>query len=256
MGCVFNLWDRRMSEPLVSILMLTYNNVQFLKQAIDSVSNQSYGNWELIVSDDGSTDGAWELAQALVAKDKRMKAFQNSVQLGIVKNRKAAFDKSTGELIAHLDGDDVLFGYSVKRMVDELNLNPTVALAQSDSVFIDPQNKIISYVANNYPSEDLSGHGWRHFGVYRRSVYDQVDGYNPNLKNACEDGDLFMQIAEKFPFMRVDEVLYKHRWHGQNASHKNDKCEDCKERPACNYIRVWGKHAKIDHITFKPLEGG
>jgi glycosyltransferase involved in cell wall biosynthesis len=245
-----------LNGPLVSILMLTYNNVQFLKQAMDSVTSQSYENWELIISDDGSTDGAWELAQVLANKDERIKAFQNPVRLGIVKNRKAAFDKSTGELIAHLDGDDLLFSHSVKRMVEELDKNPTAALGQSDSVFIDPQNKVMSYVGNSYPSENLTEHGWRHFGMYRRSAYNQVDGYNPNLKNACEDGDLFMQIAEKFPFIRVDEVLYRHRWHGQNASHKNETCEVCKERPVCNYIRVWGKHAKVDHITYKPLEGG
>jgi hypothetical protein len=63
-----------------------------------------------------------------------------------------------------------------------------------------------------------------------------------------------MQIAEKFPFIRVPMVLYKQRAHSNNSSPKNEKCGECKSRPICNYVRVWAKHANVDHITMKPLE--
>lgn len=242
-----------MNEPLVSLLMISYNNVQFLKAAIDSVLNQTYQNWELIISDDRSTDGAWELAQVLSKIDVRIKVYQNKVNLGIPKNRKVAYEKSSGDFIAHIDGDDILFPYSVQSMVKHLNENPDAMLAQSDSVFIDPKNKVMSYNCNKDPEENLVHFGWRHFGMYRKEVMQHIDGYNDKIRNACEDGDLFMQIADKFPFIRVAEVLYKHRWHPENQSHKNDKCADCLDRPVCNFIKIWAKHAKIDHITMKPL---
>jgi glycosyltransferase involved in cell wall biosynthesis len=243
-----------MSDPLVSVLMITYNNVQFLKQAVDSVVSQTYKNWELVINDDCSTDGAWELAQALARKDKRIRAYQNAANVGIQKNRREAFLKTKGDWICHLDGDDSLFKYSIENMVEHMKANPSAMLAQSDSCWVDPQNKIIQYLANSYPDKNLAGFGWRHFGMFKREAYNATQGYNVELTNACEDGDLFMQIAEKFPFIRVPMVLYKHRWHGGNMSHKNEKCGDCQSRPICNYIRVWAKHANMDHITMTLLE--
>lgn len=240
-------------QPLVSILMLTYNGVQFLKAAIDSVKQQTYQNWELIINDDGSTDGTWELANVLAANDPRIKPFQNNVRLGIPKNRAAAYAHSTGDLICHLDGDDELYPYSVATMVDATNKHPEVMLFQSDNAWIDKTGTPFQYHANKNPEANLSHFGWRHFGMYRRTAYNTTNGYNTALISACEDGDLFMQIAEKHPFMRVPCVLYKHRWHGNNASGTNKKCEICSERPICNYIRVWAKHANMDHITFTPL---
>jgi len=243
-----------MTEPLVSILMISYNNMQYLKTAIDSVLGQTYSNWELIISDDGSTDGAWELAQKLSEKDDRIKVYRNEKNLGIPKNRKIAHSKAMGDYVSHLDGDDILFPYSVATMVEYLNSNPTAMLAQSDSVYIDGDSKIIDYVKNREPEDNLAWFGWRHFGMYRNEVHDYIEGYNDRLKSACEDGDLFMQIAEKYPFIHVPVVLYKHRWHGKNQSKSNAKCETCTQRAECNYIRVWAKYANMDPITYTKLE--
>lgn len=243
-----------MSTPHVSILMLTYNGVQFLKAAIESVKQQTYKDWELIISDDGSTDGTWELAQIFAASDSRIKPYQNPKRLGIPGNRAAAFAVSRGELICHLDGDDELYPYSVATMVEAANANPDVALFQSDNAWMDSKGVVYQYHANKDPEPNLAHFGWRHFGMYRRSAYDTTNGYNTALISACEDGDLFMQIVEKHPFMRVPYVLYKHRWHDGNASNTNKKCDTCTERAICNYIRVWGKHAGVDHITYTPLQ--
>jgi hypothetical protein len=139
-------------------------------------------------------------------------------------------------------------------MIDCFNDNPDVMLVQSDSVFIDPKDKVISYVANKDADAELTYFGWRHFGMYRREVMNKISGYNDKLKNACEDGDLFMQIADKFRFIHIGVVLYQHRHHGKNQSHKNEKCHDCNERSICNYIRIWAKHAKVNHLTMEPIK--
>ena len=243
-----------MTQPLVSILMLTYNGVQFVKPAIDRVLKQTYPNWELIVNDDGSTDGTWELAQTLASKDPRVKLHQNPQRLGIPKNRAAAYGHATGELICHLDGDDMLYPYSVQTMVDAAVKNPKSALFFSDHAWIDSAGNPFQYHANKPTESNLSNFGWRHFGMYRRTAYESTTGYNTNLISACEDGDLFMQIADKMLFMRVPEVLYKHRMHTNNTSNTNKKCGTCTERPICNFIKVWAKHAGYDPITFTPLK--
>lgn len=242
-----------MNTPLVSVIMLVYNNVRFLKEAIDSVIDQTYQNWELIIHDDGSTDGAWEVAQILAKKDSRIRAYRNEKNLWIVKNRKEAFLKTKGELICHLDGDDVLFPYSIESMVSHLLALPEVMLAQSDSIIIDESSRFNRFQTHKPYTGNLVELGWRHFGMYKREAYDQCAGYNTEITNACEDGDLFMQIADKFPFIQVHEVLYKHRATSNNASGKNQSCNECSCRPVCNFIRVWAKHANMNHLTMQPL---
>jgi hypothetical protein len=79
--------------------------------------------------------------------------------------------------------------------------------------------------SKTFDPNTLHQHGWRHFGMYRRKVMDHIDGYNDKLISACEDGDLFMQIAEKYPIARLPKVLYLYRAHSANNSNNNKKCE-------------------------------
>jgi len=239
------------TKPLVSIIMLSYNNVRFVKRAIDSVLAQTYTNFELVISDDCSSDGSWELIQKLAESDRRIRCYQPKSNLGIVKNRLFAYEKTKGKAIGHLDGDDELYPYSLEMMME--HLKPDIALAQSDNAWMDQNSAVYQYHANKDPQPNLAFAGWRHFGVYWRWAYETTNGYNTQLISACEDGDLFMQIAEKHKVIRVPQVLYKHRWHEKNQSFSNKKCAECSERPVCHYIRVWGKHAGVDPITFKPV---
>lgn len=243
-----------MSDPLVSVMMIAYNNVAYLKAAVDSVRKQTYTNWELVINDDCSTDGTWELAQKLAEADPRIRAFQNERNLKTPGNRAAAAKHLNGEFVGHLDADDMLYPYAIEHMMAFFAANPDVALAYSDMADINIKSKVTGYRAHPDESPNLSSHGWRHFGVYRMSAYKDTEGYNAKLTQGCEDGDLFLQIAEKHKFVRIPEVLYAYRSHGENNSTKNHKCESCPDRPVCNYVRIWSKHAGFDPVTFKPLE--
>jgi glycosyltransferase involved in cell wall biosynthesis len=241
-------------KPLVSIMMICYNNVQFIKAAIDSVKTQTYDNWELVVNDDCSTDGTYELAQKLSETDERIRVYQNEKNLMTPRNRAAASKHLKGELVGHLDADDMLYPHAIEYAVKALSDNPDIALVYSDTAGINSKGKITCYNLHTDADTNLAHFGWRPFGVYRMSVFKQTDGYNTKLTGGCEDGDLFMQITDKHKFMRVPHVLYYHRSHETNTSPKNHSCGTCPDRPVCNYIRIWSKHAKFDHITFKPLE--
>jgi glycosyltransferase involved in cell wall biosynthesis len=242
------------AKPLFSILMISYNHVQFIKAAIESVKNQTYKNWELIINDDCSTDGTFELATALSKKDKRIRVYRNKTNLTTPKNRAEAAKYVRGELVSHLDSDDMLYPHSIEYMVNALNSHPDVALMYSDRCIIDVKNNVLSYHKEPDYQTNLAYFGWKHFGVYRKSIYDTTKGYNTQITSACEDGDLFMQIAENHKFMRVPHVLYYHRATNSNQSSKNNHCSTCPDRPVCNYIKIWSKHAKYDPITFTPLK--
>lgn len=244
-----------MSSPLVSLMMPMHNTVQFLKAAVDSVLAQTHQNWELVIVDDASNDGSYELATALALKDQRIKLHRNDSKLGVAKNRDKAVHLCTGEFIGHIDSDDMLERWALEEMLRVFDSKPDVALAYSDFAQVDVKGKVELYSASHdFDSNILHRHGWRHFGVYRKSAYDATQGFNTKLLNGCEDGDLFMQIAEQFPCQRIPKVLYYYRSHSTNTTRTMQKCDVCTQRTECNYMRVWAKSANYDPITFTPLK--
>lgn len=94
-----------MITPKVSILIATYNQEDYIKQAVNSALNQSYSNLEVIVSDDCSTDNTFEILSEI--KDERLKIFRNQKNIGRIANhRKLLYEYATGDFVAFLDGDD------------------------------------------------------------------------------------------------------------------------------------------------------
>jgi glycosyltransferase involved in cell wall biosynthesis len=240
-----------MKQPKVSIMMLSYQTVAWLKEAIDSVKAQTYKNWELIILDDNSQDGSYELARA--CKSSKIKVYRNEKQLGTAGGRAKASKLCTGDFICHLDSDDLIEPWALETMVREFNRRPDVALIYSDWMDIGEDGAFGSYQPSHpYSPDKIAFLGWRPLGMYRRSVMDSIDGYNAALPH-CEDGDLFMQIVERFPAAHIPAVLYRRRSHSRNTSRRNVSCGECKSRPICNYVRVWSKHAGYDPITFTSL---
>ncbi len=96
-----------MNHTLVSIALCTYNGSAYLKEQLTSVLEQTYTNLEIIIVDDCSTDDTWEILKKYEGRDKRIKIFRNSLQLGINKNFEQAALKCSGEFIAFCDQDDI-----------------------------------------------------------------------------------------------------------------------------------------------------
>ena len=242
-------------KPLVSILMPAYNTVAYIKWAIQSCQSQTYKNWELVIVDDGSTDGTYELAQVLQKKDKRIRVYSNGKNLGINKTRQATARYATGEFFAHLDSDDMLERWALEEMLYTFGKKPDVMLIYSDLVQVSRKNEVEFYGASpTFDREKLHQHGWRHFGMYRSEVMKHIQGYNDKISYipTCEDGDLFMQIADKWPVYRLQKALYYYRNHGDNNSSQKPKCEECKANPDCNFIRIWANSLDYDQRTLKP----
>lgn len=248
-----------MNEPLVTLLMAAYNNAGFIKAAIDSVVAQTYENWELIVVDDGSYDGTYELAMLASLKDKRVKVVRNASNMGVNYTLKRAHSLALGEFIAHFDSDDLLERWAIEEMLGLFFNRPELVFVYSDFAQIGRNGEHEAYCpSRDFDKNALHQHGWRHFGMYRADVFNHIQGYNEALfaTKGCGDGDLFMQIAEKFPneIMRLPKVLYFYRNHGNNITLSMKKCGECGLRDKCNYIRVWSKSANYNPITFTPLE--
>lgn len=96
-----------MHNPLISILIPFKNTAEFLPECLQSIINQTYTNWELLIVDDGSTDESFNIVEDFIIKDSRIQLFKNN-GFGIINALRLAFSKSKGELITRMDSDDIM----------------------------------------------------------------------------------------------------------------------------------------------------
>ena len=111
-----------MCNYLVSIISPSYNCKEFISQTIDSVLAQSYSNWELLIVDDCSTDGTYELAKEYSEKDCRIKVFRNEKNCGAAVSRNKGIQNSKGQYVAFLDSDDIWAFNKLDKQLDFMRI--------------------------------------------------------------------------------------------------------------------------------------
>jgi glycosyltransferase involved in cell wall biosynthesis len=110
-------------NDLVSILIPTYNTEKFIRSTIESVQNQTYTNWEMILVDDASTDNTIVIIEEFAQNDSRIKLFKLPENRGNGFARNAALEKATGKYIAYLDADDLWFPEKLEKQIQFLKAN-------------------------------------------------------------------------------------------------------------------------------------
>jgi len=123
--------------PLVSIGMPIYNSEKYLSQALDSLLTQDYPNFELIISDNSSTDRSEDICLQYMKKNKRIAYFRNDANLGAGYNFKNAFEHANGDFFMWAGSHDLWISDYISRLVNVLQTNPQIALAYTEMCFID-----------------------------------------------------------------------------------------------------------------------
>jgi glycosyltransferase involved in cell wall biosynthesis len=124
-----------MNNPLVSICIPVYNGAKHLKACIDSAINQNYQNWEIIITDDGSTDESIQIAHEYTANDSRIKLHRNSTNLGMAGNWNHCAELATGEWIKYLFQDDELKPNCLTSMLQEAGEDINLIIAERDYIY-------------------------------------------------------------------------------------------------------------------------
>ncbi|AFZ13618.1 glycosyl transferase family 2 [Crinalium epipsammum PCC 9333] len=140
-------------ESLVSIIIPTYNRSAYLKDAIESVVQQTYQNIEIIVSDDYSTESPQATVESF--KDKRIRFRRNTTNLGVALNVTKALKEVQGKYIAYLNDDDIWNKDFLEKLVPHLDFHQDVVLAFCDHYIIDSDGKI------NYPDTEKNTAHWK-----------------------------------------------------------------------------------------------
>ncbi len=149
-----------------SILLPVFNAAPWLNDCLNSILQQTEGNWELVAVDDFSTDESWKIIQAFAKKDRRIKVFQND-EKGIIPALRLAFENSTGRLITRMDADDIMMPNKLEAL---------------KKVLIESGKGYISTGLVSYFSENELGDGYRKYAQWLNDLALSGDPYSEIYK--------------------------------------------------------------------------
>jgi glycosyltransferase involved in cell wall biosynthesis len=207
-----------------SILMANYNNEKYIEEAIRSVINQSYPNWELIIVDDCSSDDSIEKIKPFL-KDKRIKIIQHEQNLGYGGSLKTAADSTSNKVIGILDSDDKLHKKALETMASEYYKSPNYGFIYSTMLWCDSHlnNCIkVNWIGPTLPKKtNIFTIRISHFKTFLREAYLKTPGYDPNQKKAV-DKDIIYKLEEVTDFKFINIPLYYYRFHGGGISQEKN----------------------------------
>lgn len=135
-----------MNTPLVSVIMPAYNSENYIKSAIDSVLAQTYGNFELILINDCSTDSTLDIMNEYAKKDARITVVSNKVNSGVSFSRNRTIMMSEGEYVAFIDSDDIWAPEKLEKQLELIASNPDAVLVYTASGFIKHDGSKIDFI--------------------------------------------------------------------------------------------------------------
>ena len=207
----------RTKLPKISVIMPTYNSdVELLNAAIESVTRQSYSNWQLCISDDGSSsDATKEAITSWKAADQRINAVFGQESSGIANNTNSALQLANGDYCVFLDHDDLLADHALYEVANVLIENPALKLVYSDEDKLDSTGTRVDphFKPDWNPDLLLAQNYICHLMVLRRDVIQQVGGCRTGFEGS-QDHDLLlrvMEIVKPNEVKHIAKILYHWR---------------------------------------------
>lgn len=188
-------------HPTISIIVPCYNQALYLPEALSSVMEQEFQDWECIIVDDGSPDNTKDVAQNWVKKDSRFKYFHKPNE-GVSAARNYGIKQALGEYIFPLDGDDKIDSKYLIEAINAFQSNPKVKLVYANTIEFGARNRKEASPSYSYEkmfTENLIPCT----ALFRKSDFEKTIGYNTNMRNGLEDWDFWLS------FLSVDDIVVK-----------------------------------------------
>lgn len=209
-------------QPLVSVLMASYNSKEYIAIAIESVLNSTYKNFELIITDDNSTDGTYNIAKAFEAKDERVKVILNDKNYGDYPNRNQAASYAKGKYLKYVDHDDYIYPYGLEQLVYYMEQFPDAGYGLCSL----GQHKTRIYPFQLSPKEtyDMNYFEMELFhkaplsSIIKREVFEDVGGFTG--KPFLGDFELWLILSQNFPVVLMPHGIVWYRVHTNQESNK------------------------------------
>lgn len=231
--------------PLVSVVLPVHDGARYLAVAIQSILDQTYRHFELIILDDGSTDDSAAVAAAFA--DPRIVLVRNESNLGLVRTLNRGLDLARGELVARMDADDVAAPARLERQVQRMRDDPGLAVLGTDIAYIDQYGRPFGRPRDLPRGSTLVR--WRllrgtclyHPTVMLRRAALGSERYAEGYTHA-EDYELWLRLARMQRLDNLGECLLRHRRYAQSVSVRHRGAQlAAASRALCEHVRhVYG----------------
>lgn len=225
-------------SPFISILMTAYNREKYIGEAIQSVLNSTYTNFELIIVDDGSKDNTVNIAKNFEQKDSRIKVYINEKNLGDYPNRNKAAGYATGKYIKYLDADDIIYPWGIQLMVQLMEKFPEAGWGLSNQ---QDKKKPFPLILN---PDEIYNYNYRVSAIFHRSplsaiikreAFESLNGF-ANIRMAG-DFEMWNRLGQKFPLVLMPHGIGWYRKHAEQEMNSYRKYIKVYERIKLKYLR-------------------
>ena len=237
-------------SPYVTVLMPVYNGEKYLKEAVDSILNQTFEDFEFLIIDDGSTDRSLEILKSY--KDPRIRIFQNEKNIGLIKSLNKGLKLTQGKYIARMDADDISLPERLEKQITFMDVSPKIGVCGTWlQTFGEIKKTVVKSPLNH---EDICARMfcdnsiWHPTVIFRKDIIDRYHLFYDENVQGCEDYKLWVEMAKVTILANLPEVLLLYRIHGFQVTKLGSNSQDIKNDLVENFLgRLLTNHEKRCH---------
>jgi glycosyltransferase involved in cell wall biosynthesis len=215
------------SKPDISVVLCIYNGEKYLSQAVDSILLQDFSNFELLLIDDGSSDGSLDIIQRYASQDSRCKVFTGPNQ-GLIGSRNMGVLQARADIIALMDADDICLPHRFSVQLNYLRAHPDCVAVGSQVLLVDPEDQpiapfLIGTTHKAIYEASIAGRGGAIINpsvMIRKLAFIQVGMYSKEYLHA-EDLDMLLRLGEVGTLANVPETLLRYRQHMSSIGYQH-----------------------------------
>ena len=205
--------------PKVSICIPTHNRKHYLRETLESIFAQTYKDYEIVIVDDGSTDGT---DQMIKQSNYPIRYFWQENR-GVAEARNKLLELADGEYITFIDSDDLLFPYAIEELLGLVEHNGFEVVAYSSYIGIDERGNKVKRKPHKLPSGHIAADLFEYIYVHscgtmcRKKLLEEVGGFDTSLP-VCSEYALWLKLSLKYEFIPANKPAFKRRRHSGNLS--------------------------------------
>ncbi|MFD2917452.1 glycosyltransferase family 2 protein [Psychroserpens luteus] len=208
---------------LVSVLMTVYNREKYIAEAIESIINSTYKNWELIIVDDQSKDNSVAIAKSYQAKDDRIKVYVNEINLGDYPNRNQAASYAKGKYLKYVDADDMIYPHGLEQLVYYIEQFPEAGYGLCSL----PQDKLQQFPFQLSAKDAYQRHYFQQplfhkaplSSIIKREAFETIGGFSG--KQHLGDFEMWHMLSNKYNVVLMPQGIVWYREHDDQQMNDN-----------------------------------